>query len=224
MRVLKLVTVLFILIVICFFLYFILVKTNNDAKHFKTEYEKLNGLKDKNKKKYIEVKIPKDNNVKYASFDKVMEFLDNGTGILYLGFPECPWCRNMVPILIDTAMENEIENSYYFNALSIRDIKKLDDDGNIITTKKGTKDYYKLVDKLKDFLGPYEGLGDDSIKRIYFPTVIFLQGGKIVGSHIGTVDSQKDPYKVLNKSQKKELKQIFVDNINKIYGVCDKNC
>lgn len=223
--IIKIVLILLFIVIASVVLYFVLDNgITDDEKRFKTEYEELNGLKNDHNKTYVKVKVPRDNNVKYASFDEVMKFLDEGTGILYLGFPECPWCRNMVPVLIDTAKENEIENLYYFNALSIRDVKELDDEGNIITTKKGTKEYYELVDKLNDVLGPYEGLNDDSIKRIYFPTVVFVQAGKIVDVHMDTVDSQKDPYKVLNKKQKQELKQIYTSGIDKIYGICDESC
>ena len=220
----KVAAIVFIFVILGFLLFVILGdNATADEKHFKTEYESLNNKKNDNKKTYPTVTIPKNNNVKYASFDEVMDFLDSGTGILYLGFPECPWCRNAVPVLIDRALENEVENIYYFNALSIRDIKELKD-GKIVTTKKGTKEYYKLVDKLKDNLGAYEGLNDDSIKRIYFPTVVFVMGGKVVGTHIGTVDSQDNPYKPLTKKQKKELETIYDKNIDKIYGICDESC
>ncbi len=193
--------------------YYIL--NNNDSTKFKNEYEKLN-----NQKGYLDITIPKDNNVKYATFDETMDFLNNGTGILYLGFPECPWCRNALPVLLEAAKDNEIENVYYYNAKPIRDEKELKD-GKIIIKKEGTKDYYKLVDKLKDHLGPYEGLDDESVKRIYFPTAVFVMGGKVVGIHIGTVDSQKDPSKGLTKKQKQELLDTYNQNIKKIYGTCD---
>ena len=195
---------------------FFLFNNKTDNVKFKNEYESLNG-----KGKYLEVSIPKDNNIKYATFDEVMDFLNDGTGILYLGFPECPWCRNAIPVLLEAAKKGEVEDVLYFNAKPIRDEKELKD-GKIVTTKEGTKEYYKLVDKLKDVLGPYEGLNDDTIKRIYFPTVIFVEGGKIVGIHIGTVDSQKDPSKHLTKTQKEELLNIYSENIEKIYGICDK--
>lgn len=222
--VLKVIGLLGIVLIVGIILYVVFDDSSSrDEKKFKNEYESLNGKKNDNGKKYMSIEIPKDNNVTYADFDKTMEFLENGTGILYLGFPECPWCRNAIPVLIDMAWENEISDIYYFNALSIRDVKELKD-GKIVTTKKGTKEYYKLVEKLSDFIGPYEGLEDESIKRIYFPTAVFIQGGKIVGSHIGTVDSQEDPYKALTKSQKKELEKIYTENINKIYGACDDSC
>ena len=222
--VIKIIGFLFLLIIIGGIVYTSFDdKITKDEKEFKKEYESLNGKNNNHGKTYMTIEIPKDNNVTYADYKKTMDFLKEGTGILYLGFPECPWCRNLMPILIKTATENEINDVYYFNALSIRDIKELKD-GKIVTTKKGTKEYYKLVDKLSDYLTPYEGLNDDSIKRIYFPTLIFVQGGKIVGSHIGTVDSQKDPYKPLTKEQKKELEEIITNNINKIYGACDDSC
>ena len=223
--VIKIAIILSIFIIIGIILYFILDDNATvDEQRFKTEYEELNNKKNDKGKKYPIVSIPKDNNVIYASFDEVMELLDNGTGILYLGFPECPWCRNAIQVLIETAKDNEVDQIYYFNAESMRDEKTLDANGKIVTTKKGTDEYYKLVDKLEDYLGPYEGLNDESIKRIYFPTVIFVMGGKVVGIHVDTVESQIDPYKKLTEKQQKELKQIYTNNINKIYGTCDESC
>lgn len=200
-------------------LYFCLNKDTDNIK-FKKEYESLNSSD-----RYIDVKIPEDNNVKYASFDDIMDVLDSGTGIIYFGFPECPWCRNALPVLLKAAKDNEVSNFYYYNARSIRDEKALKD-GKIVTNKKGTDEYYKLLDKLSDVIGPYQGLNDDSIKRLYFPTAVFVMGGKIVGFHVGTVDSQEDPSKHLTSKQEKELLDIYDENIEKIYGVCDteKSC
>lgn len=219
----KKVILIILLFVVCVFamliMYFCLNKETDSIK-FKNEYESLNS-----KEKYIDVKIPEDNNVKYASFKDVMNVLDSGTGIIYFGFPECPWCRNALPVLLKAASDNEVQNFYYYNALSIRDEKELKD-GKIVTNKKGTDEYYELLDKLSDVIGPYQGLNDDSIKRLYFPTAVFVMGGKIVGFHEGTVDSQKDPSKHLTSEQEKELLNIYNENIEKIYGVCDteKSC
>ena len=218
-KVISIITLVLVILIVITGLYFLLNKETDNTK-FKQEYESLNS-----KKGYLDIEIPKDNNIKYVSFDELMEVLEDGTGIIYFGFPECPWCRNALPVLLEAAKENEIQNIYYFNAKSIRDEKELKD-GKIVTNKEGTKEYYELVDRLKDNLGVYEGLEDDSIKRLYFPTVVFVMGGKVVGTHIGTVDSQKDPSKHLTKKQKQELLNIYNENINKIYGTCDteKSC
>jgi len=218
-KIIIIIAAILILILIVLGVYILLNKETDNIK-FKKEYENLN-----TQKGYLDIEIPEDNNIKYANFDELMEFLDSGTGIVYFGFPECPWCRNALPVLIEAAKENEIKNVYYFNAKPIRDDKELKD-GKIVINKEGTEEYYKLVDKLKNHLGPYEGLEDDSIKRLYFPTVVFVMGGKIVGTHIGTVDSQEDPSKPLTKEQKQELLDIYNENISKIYGTCDteKSC
>ncbi len=203
------------LIVLGIVLYFVL-KPESDNLKFKHEYESLNS-----EKGYMDITISKDNNVKYASFSEVKDFLKNGTGILYLGFPECPWCRNAIPVLLKAAKENEVDTILYFNAKPIRDEKELKD-GKIVTMKKGTKEYYELVNLLKDVLGPYEGLEDDNIKRIYFPTAVFVMGGKITGAHVGTIDSQADPHKHLTAKQEKELLNIYNKEIEKIYGICEE--
>ncbi|MBP3765684.1 MAG: hypothetical protein J6G98_00690 [Bacilli bacterium] len=196
-----------------------------DALKFKAEYESLNNKKNDSNKEYVPVSINSKNPYVYATYDEVMDILNGKTGVIYFGFPECPWCRNMVSVLSDAAKEMGIDKIYYFNALDIRDKKSLDENGKIITEKEGTDEYYNLVDKLKDYLTPYEGLNDESIKRLYFPTVVFVKDGNIIGTHIGTLDSQENPYVVLNDSEKEELKSIYMDYINKVYEiVCDEAC
>ena len=60
------------------------------------------------------------------------------------------------------------------------------------------------------------GLNDDTIKRLYFPTVIFVKDGKVIGSHSGTVASQTDPSIALNESEHNELKKIYTDYMKTI--------
>lgn len=213
---------IFLLGVICFSVYYFILREVPDGARFKEEYESLNG-EINNGKKIVDMKIDEDNLMKYSSFEEIMNVLNDGTGIIYFGFPECPWCRNSVPIIIEAAKKNEIGQIYYFDASKIRDVKELKN-GKVITTKEGTKEYYKLLDKLKDVLDPYEGLEDESIKRLYFPTMVFVMGGKVVATHTGTVESQKDPYKKLTNKEEKELLKIYEEAIEKIYGVCDESC
>ena len=196
-----------------------------DAVKFKEEYESLNGQKNDNGKEYVNISVDEENPFVYASYDEVVDIIENGTGVIYFGFPECPWCRNAVPVLIDAAQELGVDKIYYYNALSIRDTKSLDENGNIVTDKKGTDEYYKLVDLLSNVLTPYEGLNDESIKRLYFPTVVYVKDGEVLASTIGTVDSQEDPYIKLTNDQYNELKNTYMDNMNKVYNIlCDEAC
>ena len=210
--------------------YFDKNKTNEltiteDEKKFKNEYESLNGKQNASGKEHPKVDIVEDNGIVYASYNEIKEVITKGTGVIYFGFPECPWCRNAVPMLLQAASNTGLDKIYYFNAKEIRDTKELDENGNVVTTKEGTKEYYELVELLSTVLGEYEGLNDESIKRLYFPTVVFIKDGKIVGCHIDTLPSQTDPRVPLTEEQKAELINIYTDNIIKtLDSVCDDKC
>lgn len=193
-------------------------KVSADEKNFKREYESFNGKKSLTSgKKYPIVTIPEKNNIIYSSSDEVIDLLSEGTGIIYFGFPECPWCRSMIVPFLEV-IEEKNETVHYFNALSIRDIKELNEDGSIKTLQEGTDKYYKIIELLGDDASVYEELDDENIKRLYFPTVVFVKNGKVVYIHVSTVDSQKDPYKKLNSKQINELKRIFKLGIEKLHN------
>lgn len=199
-------------------------KEMTDSIKFKEEYESLNGKTNDNNKKYKTLNISEDNNIIYSSVDEIINILESGTGVIYFGFPECPWCRNAVPVLLDAADETG-SDIYYFNALSIRDTKELDEDGNVITTKEGTDKYYKILELLGDNADIYSGLNDESIKRLYFPTVVFVLDGEVLYHHTGTLDSQEDPYISLTDDQKEELLNIYIDHMHEVLNdFCDESC
>lgn len=197
------------------------IKTNQkDNIKFKNEYELLN-----NKENYLTVSIDKNNVIKYATFDEIIKLLTTETGVIYFGFPECPWCRNMVTPLLQAAKEIELKEIYYFNALSIRDKKHLDENNNIITDDEGTEEYKKLIELMYNYLGEYKGLNDTTIKRLYFPTVVFTQNGKIKEIHIGTLEEQLDPYTPLTETQQQKLKNIYIKYMLEIKETtCNEKC
>lgn len=198
------------------------VKKENDISKFKEEYEEYNNKKNDSGTEYLNVEVSTKNNVKYSSYDEVFSLLENGTGVIYFGFPTCPWCRNLVPVLLDSQLEAGLDKIYYLNNKEDRDTKVLEN-GKIITEKEGTDNYKKLLEKLDPVLGEYKELEDSSIKRLYFPTVIFVKDGKIVDSHIGTVSSQENPYIALTESQYNELKEDLTDKMLKTI-TCDSAC
>lgn len=188
-----------------------------DSIQFKEEYESLNGkMREATNSEYMRIEISEDNPMKYATYSDIKNLITSGTGVIYFGFPECPWCRNAVPVLLDAAKESGINTIYYFNALSIRDKKHLDENGQIVVDDEGTEEYKELVELLYEYLDEYGGLNDDTIKRLYFPTVIFVKNGKIIGNHSGTVESQTDPSIVLNENEHNELKKIYTNYMKTI--------
>ena len=99
----------------------------------------------------------------YRSLDEINKILENGTGVVYLGFPECPWCKGYIPYLNEVAINEHLDKIYYFNILNDR--------------KNNTSGYNKTVELLNDYL-KYDNEGN---KRIYVPAVIAVNNGKIVG-------------------------------------------
>lgn len=216
-----------IIVITIFVLVGIRLLQNDSTKEnkFQVEYERLNGTKNSQGTEYLSISISENNKMYYASYQEIMDLLDHGTGVIYFGFPECPWCRSAVPVLLEAVDETSIDKVYYFNAYDIRDQKKLDENGQIIVEKEGTEEYKNLVNKLDSVLNPYEGLNDSTIKRLYFPTVLFVKNGEILYMHEGTLDSQKDPYVALTTLQQAELRNVYLTAIHDVLGdLCAQKC
>ncbi len=198
-------------------------KELTDEEKFEQEYEMLNGKTNDSDVEYKTIDIPTKNKVEYINAKEAIEILEGKTGVIYFGFPECPWCRNALPVLMDAVKETGIDKIYYYNALNIRDTKHLDDDGKVVVDKKGTKSYKRILELLGDKADVYDGLEDESIKRLYFPTVVFVREGKVISLHSSTVESQTDPSKKLTKKQTKELKEIYVQGLNEVKAkICEE--
>lgn len=163
----------------------------SDGEKFKAEYEALNN-------ENVNINISKNNPIKYVTLDEVFDIIQNKTGVIYFGFPGCPWCRNMISVLFEAAKNNNIDTIYYFNP---RNVKKSDNDE---------------YNKLKEILNEYLSEDENGQKVLYVPDVYFIKDGKIVGHHLGTVDSQEDPTISLTEEEKNELLDIFNELFEKI--------
>lgn len=186
------------LIVLGIILYFVLVdkslNTGDDSLKFKEEYEIVN-----QNVNAVQMNISEDNPIvyleKYEELDKHLK--DKDDFILYLGFPTCPWCRNIIPVLFDSAKENNIDKVYYIN---VRELKNIDDD-------------YK---SLRGLIDEHLEADEEGNKVLYVPEVFFFKDGKIIGHHLGSVDSQVDPTIPLTIDQITELKNIYSSYITKM--------
>ncbi len=122
-------------------------KTVSDMEKFSAEYHE----------------VAKNNVFVYRNIDEIINILEKGTGIVYLGFPECKWCQRYTKYLNEVAMDMGISKIYYYN---IREDRKLN-----------TENYQKIVSILENYLQNDE----EGNKRIYVPSVIALKKGEIVG-------------------------------------------
>lgn len=127
--------------------YYLNLTKVTDASKFKEEYSN----------------VSEDNVFVYRTDKEIIDILKHGTGIVYLGFPECPWCQAYVSYLDEVAKETKIEKIYYLNILEIR--------------KNNTKEYQEIVSLLDNYLS-YD---EEGKKRIYVPAIVAVKEGEIIG-------------------------------------------
>lgn len=192
----------------------------NDSLKFKEEYESLNDKDTGYNQTYQTLDIKSYNPMLYSNYNEIFEILEKGTGIIYFGFPECPWCRNLVPVLVSSALESKVDKIYYLNIKEDRNTLTLTKKGKIKTEKQGNENYLKLVDILKNYLPVYDGLKDETIKRIYLPTVVFVKDGKVIGVQESLESYQKrvenNPFDPMTEAEQKELSDIFKGYYSKL--------
>ena len=111
---------------------------------------------------YTEVEV--DNVFKFKTAEEIITVLEHGTGVVFLGFPSCPWCQTYAPMLNSLAKEYGIEEIYYYDIKSDR--------------ADNTENYQKMVSILSDYL-QYDESGN---KRIYVPETAFVVDGEIIGN------------------------------------------
>ena len=186
------------------------ITNNTDNIKFKEEYEKLNGKKNDQGKKYREITIDSKNKIVYKTTEEVLDLIDKKKSfVLYFGFDTCPWCRSVVPTLASISKELN-QKVYYIYVKDIRDTYELDDDNKPKLVKKGSKDYSKLLEKLEPVLEDYTLTDSDNNKievgekRIYAPNIISVINGEAKELTTGISDKQTEGYMKLTKEMEKE--------------------
>ena len=131
----------------------------SDAARFKAAYSR----------------VANDNRFVFASAGEVLEKFESGSGLIFLGFQQCPWCQQLAPIVDDAAKAEGLDKIYY---LDIRHARETND-----------ATYKKLVETLK----PHLRTDENGQPRVYVPDVTALKDGHIVGHFLQetTADGEK---------------------------------
>lgn len=157
-----------------------------------------------------EYDITDDNIFVYRDAEEIIKILEHGTGIVFLGFPECPWCRAYAPILNDVAKSNSINKIYYYNLA--------DDRRNNTTT------YQKLISILNDNL-LYDEEGNH---RIYVPDIAFVKDGEIVAhdNETSVMNDDRTPEEYWTPTAKSALSKKLTDYVKLIQSDvgCQTTC
>ncbi len=110
--------------------------------------------------------INKNNNFKYIDIDDAINIIENKTGLIYFGFPECIWCQKYIIYLNEIINEEKIKNVYYLNIKNDRN--------------ENNKSYQKLTSIIKDYLI------DQETNQLYVPAAIIIKDGNIIYSNNDT--------------------------------------
>ena len=142
--------------------------------------------------------VTEENVFVYKDIDEILDVLENGTGVVYFGFPECPWCQSYVVMLNEVAKEVKLDKIYYFNIKEDRE--------------NNTEKYQKIVNLLKGYLFK-DNEGND---RVMVPDITFVKDGKIIGHNNETSNLSGDPNEYWTAEKKLELKTELTKLINEV--------
>lgn len=140
--------------------------------------------------------LDKDNIFVYRDAEEIIAILKNGTGVVYLGYPECQWCQAYVPSLNEVAKQAGIEKIYYFNIREDR--------------KENTAEYQQLVELLSGRL-QYD---EEGRERIYVPEIVFVIDGEIIGNE-HTTSKETFGYESATDYWEKEDTSAIIDALSK---------
>lgn len=200
-----------------------LITNNTDGAKFKHSYESYNNKKADDTHKYQKLKIKKKNKVKNVTIEEAIDILENKTGLIYFGFPNCPYCRGILPTLLNIVEKSDLTELYYLDMTNLRDEYKVED-GRAIQSKSAEASYFELLSLLNNYLEDYIVTDENGIeyeageKRLYVPLVVGVQEGFIMEAHNGSVelDENQSPFDPLTNSQIGELEVVFQNIIDKI--------
>jgi len=106
--------------------------------------------------------LSEDNVFYYGDQEQILAMLQHGTGVVYLGFDECPWCQRYVVYLNEVCEKAGLEVMYY----------------DILEDRSDNTEFYQQV---VEILGDNLDFDSDGFPRIYAPDVSFVISGEIIG-------------------------------------------
>lgn len=164
----------------------VLTNKETDAQKFANEY----------------TEVGEDNVFVYRTKEEVIKLMKYGTGVVYLGFPECPWCQTYAKYLNEVAKEVGVDKIYYYDILEDR--------------TNNTEFYKEIVSILGDNLEH----DDEGNSRIFVPNVSFHVGGKIIGNDLETAKDTKgfeNPSDYWTTEEVTELKNTLSTYMQEVY-------
>ncbi len=155
-------------------------------------------------------KLTDEDHVLYnSSVDEIIDILDGtteGKYVIFFGFPSCPWCQALMPVINEAAKDNYLDYKedgqdviYYYDIKEIRD--------------NNSEEYQEIL----TLLGlEIPGEGDDLVpgeNRISVPYIVTVDNGTVIDQYMWDV-----PIESINDQQ--ALDDLYAD----LYAIIEKVC
>lgn len=131
-------------------------------------------------------------------FDEAVEFFRTGqSGLLYFGFPDCPWCQEVIPLLHEAAGED----------VAVHYIRTRDENRSRLYTDEQKE---QIVPYLKDYMSE----NDEGELTLYVPLVVAVEHGQVTDGHQGTVEGHDAHERTMTEEEKEQV----TDELQRIVG------
>lgn len=150
--------------------------------------------------------VGSDNVFVFRDASETADILANGTGVVFMGFKECPWCQYYAVYLNETAQKMDIRKIFYC------DIKE--------DRQNNTKSYQRIVSILSSLL-QYD---DEGRRKVFVPDVTIIENGRIIGHDFETSKDTmgyQTPQDYWTTERVVALKERLRESLSQISKICN---
>lgn len=123
-----------------------LVTYNTDGERFNSDYNE----------------IPRNNPFVYLNSTELINLLNNGSGIVFMGNHESVWSLKYATFLYEVLKAKDIDEVYYYDVKKVKLLKN--------------RNYYNIIKELEGNLIET----DDSDKNLFSPSLYIIKDGEVV--------------------------------------------
>ncbi len=106
--------------------------------------------------------IPRNNPFVYLNSTELIELLNNGSGIVFMGNKENVWSESYAKYLYEIASDIDVEKIYYYDVKKVKLLKN--------------RNYYNIIKALEGKLIET----DDSVNNLFSPSLYIIKDGEVV--------------------------------------------
>ena len=138
--------------------------------------------------------VSKNNIYKYTKEHEILNILNGGNGIVFMGFPSNTWSHYYALYLNEAAQINQVSKIYYYDFKKDRDIN--------------SKTYLNIVEKLKEYLY----VTDLDTIDLSAPTILIVKNGEIIyfNNEVSQMKANITPEEYFNEYHK----NVFMNEID----------